>query len=51
MENQKTWGVIAREVANEMFPSMHKDIPQFIALAAVASASYLALMPALLFMS
>ena len=51
MENQKSWGALAHEVAGEMFPSMSNDVPKFIALAAVAGASYIALMPALLFLA
>ena len=51
MENQKSWGSLVHEVAAEQFPTMHKDVPKFVALSAVAGMAYLALMPALLFMA
>ena len=51
MENQKTWGALIHEVVAEQFPSMHKDVPKFVALSAVAGMAYIALMPALLFMA
>ena len=51
MENQKTWGALINEVAAEQFPSMHKDVPHFVTLTALMGLAYVALMPALLFMS